>query len=379
MHRVARIMIEARSLSKAYSDLRRGEIKALDNVSFQAGPAQIYGLLGPNGAGKTTALRILSTVLEPTSGTAIVGGFDCVTQPELVRHQIGFVSANTAVYDRMTACEMVEYFGRLYGMGEEELAERIERLFDRFQMQEIRDLLGAKMSTGMKQKVSIARAIVHDPPVLIFDEATTGLDVLVARALLEAVAELRDGRQMHHFLDAHHARGRAALRPDRDHASRQDFGRGIAAGAERRTSGVGPGRAVLSIDSQTGGGAPGRGVLKCYMSWRNVKLIYAREIRDQLRDRRTLFMIAVLPLLLYPLLGMSVFQLSQFLRKNRSESRFDRHGAGDCGHGAAAARSRRTNLPRTCSTIPRRARGSNSKSPRIRRTRRWRSRRRGSS
>lgn len=184
-------MIEARYLSKAYSDLRRGEVKALDNVSFQAKAGQIYGLLGPNGAGKTTALRILSTVLEPTSGTATVGGFDCVTQPELVRHQIGFVSANTAVYDRMTAFEMVQYFGRLYGMGDEEIAERIELLFNRFQMQEIRDVLGAKMSTGMKQKVSIARAIVHDPPVLIFDEATTGLDVLVARALLDAVSELR--------------------------------------------------------------------------------------------------------------------------------------------------------------------------------------------
>jgi sodium transport system ATP-binding protein len=185
-------MIEVTSLSKAYSDLRRGEIKALDGITFTATPGQIYGLLGPNGAGKTTALRILSTVLEPTSGTAIVGGFDCVTQPELVRHQIGFVSANTAVYDRMTAREMVEYFGRLYGMGEEELAERRELLFDRFGMQEIRDMLGAKMSTGMKQKVNIARAIVHDPPVLIFDEATTGLDVLVARALLDAVAELRN-------------------------------------------------------------------------------------------------------------------------------------------------------------------------------------------
>jgi len=115
-----------------------------------------------------------------------------VTQPELVRHQIGFISANTAVYDRMTAWEMVQYFGRLYGMDEVELRERMEVLFDRLQMQEIRDQLGAKMSTGMKQKVSIARAIVHDPPVLIFDEATTGLDVLVARALLDAVAELRD-------------------------------------------------------------------------------------------------------------------------------------------------------------------------------------------
>src|SRR6187455_2556433 len=184
-------MIEARFLTKAYSDLVRGEVLALSGVTFSAGAGQIYGLLGPNGAGKTTALRILSTVLQPTSGTAVVGGYDCMTQPEMVRHQIGFISANTAVYDRMTAWEMVEYFGRLYGLGDDELRERMEILFERFQMQEIRDLLGAKMSTGMKQKVSIARAIVHDPPVLIFDEATNGLDVLVARSLLEAVAELR--------------------------------------------------------------------------------------------------------------------------------------------------------------------------------------------
>lgn len=185
-------MIEARSLTKSYNDLVRGAFVALSDLSFRAEPGQIYGLLGPNGAGKTTALRILSTVLEPTSGTAVVGGFDCVTQPELVRHQIGFISANTAVYDRMTAWEMVEYFGRLYGLEDDELRDRMEQLFERFQMHEIRDLLGAKMSTGMKQKVSIARAIVHDPPVLIFDEATTGLDVLVARALLDEVAKLRD-------------------------------------------------------------------------------------------------------------------------------------------------------------------------------------------
>ena len=155
-------------------------------------PGQIYGLLGPNGAGKTTALRILSTVLRPTGGTATVNGFDVVTQPSQVRQQIGFMSANTGVYDRMTAWEMVEYFGRLYGMAAEPLRERMEALFERLQMNDIRDLLGAKMSTGMKQKVSIARAIVHDPPVLIFDEATAGLDVLVARALLQTVAELRD-------------------------------------------------------------------------------------------------------------------------------------------------------------------------------------------
>jgi sodium transport system ATP-binding protein len=185
-------MIEARHLSKVYADLHRGPFVALDNLSFTAKPGEVYGLLGPNGAGKTTALRILSTVLQPSGGTATINGFDVVTQPTLVRQTIGFMSANTAVYDRMTAWEMVEYFGRLYGLEEVRLRERMEQLFERLQMQEIRDVLGAKMSTGMKQKVSIARAIVHDPPVLIFDEATNGLDVLVARSLLEAVAELRD-------------------------------------------------------------------------------------------------------------------------------------------------------------------------------------------
>jgi sodium transport system ATP-binding protein len=185
-------VIHAHQLSKSYADLRRGQFVALDNVSFHARPGRIYGLLGPNGAGKTTALRILSTVLRPTSGTVVINGYDVVTQPALVRRQIGFVSANTAVYDRMTAWEMVEYFGRLYGMLSEALEPRMEDLFERLQMNEIRDLLGSKMSTGMKQKVSIARAIVHDPPVVIFDEATVGLDVLVARALLKSVAELRE-------------------------------------------------------------------------------------------------------------------------------------------------------------------------------------------
>jgi sodium transport system ATP-binding protein len=184
-------MIEARQLTKVYADLHRGPFVALDHLSFTARSGEVYGLLGPNGAGKTTALRILSTVLHPSSGTAIVNGYDVVTQPTRLRHTIGFISANTAVYDRMTAWEMVEYFGRLYGMEDQRLRERMELLFQRLQMQEIRDVLGAKMSTGMKQKVSIARAIVHDPPVLIFDEATNGLDVLVARSLLEAVAELR--------------------------------------------------------------------------------------------------------------------------------------------------------------------------------------------
>ena len=184
-------MIHVQQLSKHYADLQRGHTVALDRVSFDVAGGRIFGLLGPNGAGKTTALRILSTMLRPTSGSASIDGFDVVTQPSKVRRRIGFVSGNTGVYDRMTAWEMVDYFGRLHGLADEQLQDRMERIFDRLQMNEIRDVLGGKMSTGMKQKVSIARAVVHDPPVLIFDEATSGLDVLVARALLTTVAELR--------------------------------------------------------------------------------------------------------------------------------------------------------------------------------------------
>ena len=185
-------MICVRDLSKSFDDLKRGRVTALDGVSFTVQPGEIFGLLGPNGAGKTTCLRMLSTVLRPTGGTATVAGFDVATQPEQVRRQIGFMSGNTGLYDRMTAWETVEHFGKLYGLTGRTLQARLDEVFAELQMNEIRDLLGSKMSTGMKQKVSIARTIVHDPPVLIFDEPTSGLDVLVARAVLKAIAALRD-------------------------------------------------------------------------------------------------------------------------------------------------------------------------------------------
>jgi len=185
-------MIHVRRLTKIYKDVHMGDFVALDQLSFDALAGQIYGLLGPNGAGKTTAMRILSTVLSPTSGTALINGVDVTEDPEEVRRQIGFVSNNTAVYDRMTGWEMVEYFGRLNGMEECVLQDQMNLIFERFKMQNLRDVLGSKMSTGMKQKVSIARAMIHDPPVLIFDEATSGLDVLVAREVLKTVAQLRD-------------------------------------------------------------------------------------------------------------------------------------------------------------------------------------------
>ena len=185
-------LVQVQKLCKNYPDANLGEFKALENVSFVAKAGEVFGLLGPNGAGKTTALRILATILQPTSGSVRIFNFDVTSQADYVRHSIGFVSNNTAIYDRMSAWELVEYFGRLYALPCDHLYPRMEKIFRKLQMEEFRDCPGVKMSTGMKQKVSIARALIHDPPVLIFDEASLGLDVMVARALQSIVLDLRD-------------------------------------------------------------------------------------------------------------------------------------------------------------------------------------------
>ena len=184
-------MIEVEGLTKSFRGPDGKLVAAVDDLNFSVKPGEVFGLLGPNGAGRTTTLRMLCTVLTPTAGFASVAGFDVATQPGEVRRHIGFLSANTGVYDRMTAREMVAYYGKLYGLTGHELAARIDTLFDTLQMNDFRDVVGGRMSTGMKQKVSIARALIHDPPVLIFDEPTNGLDVLVQRAVLLNIADLR--------------------------------------------------------------------------------------------------------------------------------------------------------------------------------------------
>jgi len=185
-------MIEARALSKSFQDKKRGIIRAVENVTFTCRPGQIYGLLGANGAGKTTTLRMLATILEPTSGTAVLCGYDVVEHPEKVRANVGFLSTATALYPRLTAQEMVEYFGRLNGLDEPTLKKRIDEIFTRLDMNNFRDRRCDKLSTGMKQKTSIARTLVHNPPVMIFDEPTTGLDVMTARTIIGFIADCRD-------------------------------------------------------------------------------------------------------------------------------------------------------------------------------------------
>ena len=184
-------MIVAQNLTKIFRDKKRGEIRAVDKVSFRCQPGQIYGLLGANGAGKTTTLRLLATILQPTDGTARVAGFDINDQPEKVRASVGFLSTATALYGRLTARETVEYFGRLNGLNGGALKKRVDELFALLDVGEFSDRRCDKLSTGMKQKVSLARTRVHDPPVMIFDEPTVGLDVMTARTIVSFIRDCR--------------------------------------------------------------------------------------------------------------------------------------------------------------------------------------------
>src|ERR1700751_3431497 len=145
-------MIETRGLCKVFQDKKRGAIRAVDNISFICKPGQIYGLLGANGAGKTTTLRMLATILEPTDGTARLCGHDIVEHPERVRQHCGFLSTATALYPRLTAREMVEYFGRLNGLDETTLKKRIDEIFQRLDMNGFCDRRCHKISTAMKLK-----------------------------------------------------------------------------------------------------------------------------------------------------------------------------------------------------------------------------------
>jgi sodium transport system ATP-binding protein len=188
-------MIEAVSLCKQFTDKKRGLIRAVDDVSFSCHPGEVFGILGPNGAGKTTLLRMLATILKPTTGTATVAGYDIQQHPQEVRASIGYLSGSTALYERLTAREMVTYFAELYGMPTAQIATRINSVFTELDMLDFADGRCDKLSTGQKQRVSIARSIIHQPPVLFFDEPTNGLDIVTARTITRFIRRCsKEGR-----------------------------------------------------------------------------------------------------------------------------------------------------------------------------------------
>jgi sodium transport system ATP-binding protein len=175
-------VISVESISKAF-----GGVTAVDALSFRVEAGEVYGLLGPNGAGKTTTLRILATLLVADRGRASVAGFDVARQGEAVRRSIGVVNGGMGLYDRLTGREVLHYYGRLYGMSASAIDARIAQLDELLELGDTLSRRAGGYSTGMKQKIVIARAVLHDPPVIFFDEATSGLDVVARRAVLEFV------------------------------------------------------------------------------------------------------------------------------------------------------------------------------------------------
>jgi len=188
---VNEVMVAAQELTKVFPS-RKGEVRAVDGITFSCERGEIFGLLGPNGAGKTTTLRMLSTILTPTSGSAAVAGFDVRTQPDEVRKNIGFLATETGLYDRFTARETLRFFGRINRLSDQEIDERSNELFAMLELTPLADRRVGTFSTGERQKLSLARALIHDPPVLILDEPTFGLDVMAARAVVDAIRMLKE-------------------------------------------------------------------------------------------------------------------------------------------------------------------------------------------
>ncbi|MDI6741042.1 MAG: ATP-binding cassette domain-containing protein [Candidatus Edwardsbacteria bacterium] len=180
-------MIKTAELGRTFWDPKQGDIQALLPTSISIEKGEIFGILGPNGAGKTTLLRMLATVIKPTSGSATVSGFDIVKDSMQVKRSIGFLSGNTRLYGRLTTRELLNYFGQLYDMTRAAIIMRSQEIFGMLDMGQFVDQRIEKLSTGQTQKTSIARCLLHDPPVYIFDEPTLGLDIITSRTIIEFI------------------------------------------------------------------------------------------------------------------------------------------------------------------------------------------------
>ena len=184
-------MIEIQNISKTFYHANGREVQAVRDVSFDAGPNEIFGLLGPNGAGKTTLLRMLAAIIKPDTGVCKIAGLDSQKHPEEIRSKIGFLSGNTKLYKRMTAREVLKYFGKLNSMADQEINDRIEEVVDILDMSEFINRRCETFSTGQMQRTSIARVIIHDPEVLILDEPTLGLDIMSSQAIINFIRNAR--------------------------------------------------------------------------------------------------------------------------------------------------------------------------------------------
>lgn len=196
-------MIEVIELVKRFPTPSGVEKAAVDRLSFRVAAGEIYGLLGPNGAGKTTTLRILSGLMHASSGRAILNGFDVADNPSGVKQSLGFITAQAGLYHRLSVRELLTYFGRLYWLTGRELKTRVERLIAWLDMEEFADLRCGALSMGQRQRTNIARALLADPPILILDEPTLGLDVLTNRLILDFIRRQRDARKAI-LLSTHH-------------------------------------------------------------------------------------------------------------------------------------------------------------------------------
>ncbi|MCK6455644.1 MAG: heme ABC exporter ATP-binding protein CcmA [Phycisphaerae bacterium] len=198
-------MVDVRNLVKVFPTTEGGEKRAVDDVTFHVGRGEIFGLLGPNGAGKTTTLRILSGLISATSGSVRIAGHDVRADRDAAKRAIGYLTASTGLYQRLTPRELLTYFGHLHGLDPADIRGRIDELVDWLDMHEFENLRCGGLSTGQKQRTSIARALIADPPVLILDEPTLGLDVITNRLILEFIrAEGARGKTIllsTHYLD----------------------------------------------------------------------------------------------------------------------------------------------------------------------------------
>lgn len=168
------------------------KITVVQDVSFECKPGRIYSLLGPNGAGKTTILRMISTIFQPTSGSIEIAGVDAIKYPQEARKKIGFLTGSAGLYGRLTPNELIKYFADLYGVDNHTFETRKNRLYDLLDMHDFANKRIAKLSTGMKQKVSITRTMIHDPEVIVFDEPTSGLDVITAENIITLIRDCKN-------------------------------------------------------------------------------------------------------------------------------------------------------------------------------------------